>query len=43
MSSSAVTITSKGWGGCVSDVHLTENFEILENLIPGDLIIADRD
>ena len=38
----AVTFISKGWGGRVSDVHLTENCHILENLLPGDVIIADR-
>ena len=39
----AVTFISKGWGGWVSDVHLTENCHInLENLLAGDVIIADR-
>ena len=26
-----ITFISKGWGGRVSDQHLTENFRILEN------------
>ena len=26
----------------MSDVHLTENCGILENLLPGELILADR-
>ena len=38
----AITFISKGWGGRVSDVHLTENCGILENLLPGDLILTER-
>ena len=38
----AITFISKGWGGRVSDVHITENCGILENLQPGDAILADR-
>ncbi len=37
-----VTFISKGWGGRVSDVHLTENSGLLDKLSPGDLILADR-
>lgn len=37
-----VSFVSKGWGACVSDKHLTENCEILDNLLPGDQIIADH-
>ncbi len=33
---------SKGWGGRVSDRYLTENCGILDNLLPGDLVLADR-
>ena len=33
---------SKGWGGRVSDVHLTEHSGILDNLLPGDVVLADR-
>ncbi len=38
----AVTFISKGWGGRVSDVHLTENCGLLDNLCNGDTILADR-
>ena len=38
----AISFISKGWGGRVSDVHLTENCGILDTLLPGDLILADR-
>ena len=37
-----VSYISKGWGGRVSDKHLTENCSILSNLLPGDTILADR-
>ena len=37
-----ITFISKGWGGRVSDVHLTENCGILKYLLPGDVILADR-
>lgn len=37
-----ITFISKGWGGRVSDIHLTEHCGILDNLMPGDLILADR-
>ena len=38
----AVTFISKGWGGRVSDVYLTENCGLLNNLSNGDVILADR-
>ena len=38
----AVTYISKGWGGRVSDVYLTEHCDLLDKLLPGDLILADR-
>ena len=38
----AITFISKGWGGRVSDQHLTEHCGILEHLQPGDQILADR-
>ena len=38
----AITFISKGWGGRVSDVYLTEHCGLLENLMPGDMILADR-
>ena len=33
---------SDGWGGRVSDKHLTENSNLLSHLTPGDTILADR-
>ena len=38
----SVSFISKGWGGRVSDKHLTENCGLLQNLLPGDTILADR-
>ena len=37
-----ISFVSKGWGGRVSDKHLTENCVILNFLQPGDVILADR-
>ncbi|XP_076350612.1 uncharacterized protein LOC143247080 [Tachypleus tridentatus] len=37
-----IIFISKGWGGRTSDVHLTENCGFLANIIPGDVILADR-
>lgn len=37
-----VSYISNGWGGRVSDKHLTENCGLLNYLIPGDTILADR-
>ena len=37
-----VLYVSQGWGGRVSDKYLTENCGILNNLLPGDQILADR-
>lgn len=37
-----VSFISQGWGGRVSDKHLTENSGILQNLLPGDTVLADR-
>ena len=35
-------MVSKGWGGRVSDVHITENCGILEYLQREDVILANR-
>ncbi|XP_041373742.1 uncharacterized protein LOC121386792 [Gigantopelta aegis] len=37
-----VSFISEGWGGRVSDKHLTANCDFLSNLIYGDVILADR-
>ncbi len=33
---------SEGWGGRTSDKYLTENCSLLNHLVPGDMILADR-
>ena len=33
---------SKAWGGCTSDKFLTENCDFLNNLVPGNIVMADR-
>ena len=38
----SITFVSKGWGGRVSDQHLTEHCGILDHLLPGDIVLADR-
>ena len=37
-----ISSISKSWGGRVSDVYLRENCGLLKNLLPGDLLLADR-
>ncbi len=37
-----ISFISKGWGGRISDQHLTEKCGLLEKLLPGDVILADR-
>lgn len=38
----AICFISPGYGGRISDKLLTENCGILDNLLPGDLVLADR-
>ncbi|ROL42305.1 hypothetical protein DPX16_8184 [Anabarilius grahami] len=38
----SISFISKGWGGRVSDKHVMENSGLLNQLLPGDLVLADR-
>lgn len=38
----SVCFISEGWGGRVSDKFLTENSSFIKNLLPGDMVLADR-
>ena len=37
-----ISYVSKGWGGRASDKYITENCGILNHVLPGDQILADR-
>ena len=37
-----ISFVSEAWGGRTSDKSLTENCGFLNNLVPGDLVLADR-
>ena len=37
-----ISFLSKAWGGRASDKYITEHCGVLNNLLPGDLILADR-
>ena len=37
-----ISFISKAWGGRASDKYITENCSLLQNLLPGDIILADR-
>jgi len=37
-----ISLVSDCYGGCVIDVYLTEHCGILKNLLPGDVVLADR-
>lgn len=39
---STVSYVSNGWAGRVSDKFLTEFCGVLDNILPGDLVLADR-
>ena len=36
-----ISFISEGWGGRTSDKYLTEHSTLLNNLIPGDTVLAD--
>ena len=38
----SVAFISKGWGGRACDVYLTKNCGLLQKLLPGDMVLADR-
>ena len=37
-----ISFVSKAWGGRTPDKYLTDNCGILDKLLPGDLVLADR-
>lgn len=37
-----VSYISNAWGGRASDKHITENCGFLNNILPGDVVLADR-
>ena len=37
-----ISFVSSGWGGRVSDKYIVENSRYLRNLLPGDVVLADR-
>ena len=36
------SFVSKRWGSHVSDRHITENSSFIQNMLPGDVVLADR-
>ena len=37
-----ISFISKGWGGRVTDKHITEHCGFLNYILPGDVVLADR-
>jgi len=37
-----ISFISSGWGGCTSDKKVTEECGILDYLLPGDVVLANR-
>ena len=42
LQSSTVLKKNEGWGGRTSDKYITKHSTLLENLVPGDTLLADR-
>ena len=40
-SQGTICFVSEAWGGRISDQYLTENCRFLENLLPGDMVMAE--
>ncbi|KAK7925875.1 hypothetical protein WMY93_008185 [Mugilogobius chulae] len=38
----SISFISNGWGGRASDKHITEKSGLLNRLLPGDVVLADR-
>ncbi|XP_054651978.1 uncharacterized protein LOC129192222 isoform X2 [Dunckerocampus dactyliophorus] len=38
----AIVFISKEWGSCASDIQVTENCGLLDELLPGDIVLSDR-
>ena len=38
-----IPFTSQAWGGRINDIYLTEHCGILSKLLPGDILLAERE